>query len=359
MRAAVVTAPGRCQVEDWPDPIPGPGEVVVEVNYCGVCGTDIHVVDGEHAAVTYPVVPGHEFAGHIVAAGTGPTPRGPGEFVAVDPMVFCGHCPECRAGWTNLCRNGGGLGTTADGAFARYVKVQAAQCEPVPAAVPPRWAALAEPLACCLHALDRIGAVIGRQVLVLGAGTAGLMLVRLLSLGGAAVDVAEPRPERRAAAGAFGAQRVAVSAAALGAGEGWHVVVDATGNPAAIAEGLSLVRRAGTFAIFGVPPAAARVPLVPYDVFARELTIVGSNSVRHTFGRALALLATGAVPGDALLGPVVPLEDMADALASARSGDGMKTTVAPGAPSSTRGRRAPGPVPPGGTPRAVGGGGQR
>ncbi len=329
MNAAVVTGPGQWAVRDVPDPVPGPGEVVVEVQRCGVCGTDLHVVDGDAPSVNYPVVPGHEFSARVVALGAGVVHPGPGTFVVVDPMVFCGHCAPCRSGWTNLCANGGGLGTTADGAFARYVKVQATQCEPVPEDVPPTWAPLTEPLSCVLHALDRIGPVVGTDTLVIGAGPAGLLLTRMLCLAGARVDVVERRPERLRSAPAFGADRTAASTGEWDRALGWEVVVDATGNAGAIQEGLSLVRRAGTFAVFGVSPAEAKVSISPYDIFRRELTIVGSNSVRHTFGRALAVLARGRIPCDLLLDDPVPLAEIGTALRRTRDGRGLKATVQP------------------------------
>ena len=329
MNAAVVTAPGHWAVLDVPDPVPGPGEVVVEVDRCGICGTDLHVVDGDMSWLAYPVIPGHEFSARVVALGPGVVNLVPGTFVVVDPMVFCGHCAQCRSGWTNLCANGGGLGTTADGAFARYVKVQANQCEPVPEGVPAAWAPLTEPLSCVLHALDRIGPVVGTDTLVIGAGPAGLLLTRMLCLAGARVDVVERRPERLRTATAFGADRTAGGTDQLDGALGWGVVVDATGNAAAIQEGLSLVRRAGTFAVFGVSHAAAKVEISPYDIFRRELTIVGSNSVRHTFGRALAVLASGRIPCDLLLDDPVPLAEIETALSRTRDGSGLKATVLP------------------------------
>ena len=163
-----------------------------------------------------------------------------GTFVVVDPMVYCGHCQQCRSGWTNLCATGGGLGTTVDGAFARYVTVRSDRCEPVPESVPPEWAPITEPLSCALHALDRAGPVVGADVLVTGAGPAGLLLTRLLSLGGARVDVVERSPLRREAATLFGADRAVASTDELDRELGWQMVVDASGNPAAIQEGLSL-----------------------------------------------------------------------------------------------------------------------
>ncbi len=231
MKAAVVTAPGDWAVLDIADPVPGPGEVVVEVERCGICGTDLHVVDGDAGSLAYPVIPGHEFSAHVVALGAGVTHPALGTFVVVDPMVFCGHCVQCRSGWTNLCVTGGGLGTTADGAFARYVKVQANQCEPVPESVPAEWAPLTEPLSCVLHALDRIGPVLGTDTLVIGAGPAGLMLTRMLSLGGARVDVVERRPERLQSAPAFGADRTATSTDQLDRERGWGSWSTPPGTP--------------------------------------------------------------------------------------------------------------------------------
>jgi 2-desacetyl-2-hydroxyethyl bacteriochlorophyllide A dehydrogenase len=327
MKAVVVSEPHRWSLADAADPAPGPGEVVVEVERCGVCGTDLHVLDGDAPSVHYPVVPGHEFSGRVVAAGVGVVAPALGTFVVVDPMVYCGHCRQCRSGWTNLCANGGGLGTTSDGAFARYVRARASQCEAVPDSVPANWAPLTEPLSCVLHALDRVGPVVGADALVLGAGPAGLLLTRMLSLGGARVDVVERRPERLQAARWFGADGIAESPVGLGREVGWQVVVDATGNASAIEEGLSLVAPAGTFAVFGVSSADAKARFSPYEVFKRELTIIGSNSVRHSFGRALSVLASGQIPADKLLDEAVALSEVATAFEHTRTGSGLKATV--------------------------------
>lgn len=333
MKAATVTAPGHLEVMEVDDPSPGPGQVVVQVALCGVCGTDLHVLDGDHGKAKYPVVPGHELSGTVVATGAGVGRSLMGQAVAVDPMVFCGHCEQCRAGWSNLCPLGGGLGTTADGAFAEYVAVSASQCEPVPPDLPPRWAPLAEPLSCCLHSVDRIGSVLGRRALVLGAGPAGLLLARLLTLNGAGVDVVERDAARRATALRFGAGQWAGTLDELEPGRMWDVVADATGNPAVTEEGLGRVAPAGTFALFGVPAASATATFRPYDMFAREITIVGSNSVRHTFGRALHLMAGGSLDLDLLISPALPLDRAASALDQVRRGQGLKVTIAPGATS--------------------------
>jgi len=341
VRAAIVAGPGRLAVEEVPDPIPRDHEVIVQVGICGICGTDIHVLDGDYPAVRYPVIPGHEFGGTVVAVGRAVRRVHEGQRVAVDPMDYCDGCANCRAGWTNMCLHGGGLGTTAPGALAEYVAVNAARCEPLPPDLDPGLASLVEPLSCVLHALDRIGPVLGEDVLVLGSGTIGLMLTALITAAGGRVDVVDPRAGRLAVAEEFGARRTAASAGQIADGQiaagqtsdghipaaGWSVVADATGSPRAVADGLAHLRRTGRMALLGIGGADATFPFAPSDVVARELTIVGVNSVRHSFGRAAAILAAGTFPADRLHGEPLPLAATGAAIERARRGDGLKTRV--------------------------------
>jgi len=327
VKAALVTKPGQLSVEEVPDPAPRDHEVVVQVGTCGICGTDVHVFDGDYPAVKqYPVIPGHEFWGTVVAAGPAVRTVRVGQRVAVDPMDYCDACATCRAGWTNMCLNGGGLGTTAPGALAEYVAVNGARCEPLPDGLTEDLASLTEPLSCVLHGLDRIGPVLGEDVLVLGSGPIGLMLTALAAAAGARVDVVDPRAERRAVAPEFGARRVTGSAGEIADG-GWAVVADCTGHPEAVATGLAHLRRTGRLALLGIGGTEATFPFAPFDVVARELTIVGVNSVRHTFGRAAALLASGTIPAARLHGPPLPLSDTAAAIEATRRGAGLKTRV--------------------------------
>jgi threonine dehydrogenase-like Zn-dependent dehydrogenase len=225
-----------------------------------------------------------------------------------------------------MCLNGGGLGTTAPGALAEYVAVNGARCEPLPDGLAPDLASLVEPLSCVLHGLDRIGPVLGEDVLVLGSGPIGLMLAALATAAGGHVDVVDPRADRRAVAPEFGARRVAAAAEEIADG-GWSVVADCTGHPEAVATGLAHLRRTGRLALLGIGGADATFPFAPFDVVARELTIVGVNSVRHTFGRAAALLAAGTIPAARLHGPALPLAGTAAALEATRRGAGLKTRV--------------------------------
>ena len=332
MKAAVVQAPGDLAITELPDPAPRDHEVVVAVGLCGICGTDVHVLDGDYGVVRYPVIPGHEFGGEVVAVGRAVRGLAPGTRVAVNPMDYCDACSMCRSGWTNMCLDGGGLGTTAPGALAQYVAVNGARCEPLPDGLDLGEASLVEPLACVLHAVDRIGPVLGRDVLVLGAGPIGLLCSALLAMSGGRVDLVNRQPARLAIGPRFGARRTAATVRELDST--WDVVVDATGSPAAVADGFAVTRRAGRIALLGISGPGRSFAFEPFDIVARELTVVGVNSVRHTFGRAARLLAAGTLPVNLLHEPPLPLAATAQALERSRRGAGLKTRVQIGGEAS-------------------------
>lgn len=329
MRAVVVTSPGQVELTELPDPKPAADGVVVEVAAVGLCGTDLHVVDGHHGRL--PVVPGHEFAGTLVAVGRDVTRLRPGDRVAVDPNLPCGGCRSCHAGRSNLCPDLGALGITTAGAAAELVAAPASSCVMVDDGLDLVHAALVEPLSCAVRAFDVLRTQLGARVLVYGAGTMGLVLLQLAQRTGAArVDVVEPNPAKRSTARDLGSSSAVPDAAALEPGAGWDVVVDATGVPEAIADGLTRVADGGTFLQFGVARPEARVPLSPYDVYRREITVTGSMAVLHSFRRAAELLAAGLLDADALVTTRRPLAEYAEALAAFRAGEGRKTVVLPG-----------------------------
>ncbi len=226
MKAAVVQAPGDLAITEIPDPAPRDHEVVVAVDTCGICGTDVHVLDGDYGVVRYPVIPGHEFGGVVVEVGRAVRGLATGTRVAVDPMDYCDACAMCRAGWTNMCLDGGGLGTTAPGALADYVAVNGARCEPLPDELGLGEAGLVEPLACVLHAVDRLGPVLGQDVLVLGAGPIGLLASALLAMSGGRSrsrrPAGGPAGRRPALRGPAGRRRGPGAGQHLGRGGGRH-----------------------------------------------------------------------------------------------------------------------------------------
>lgn len=330
MRAAIVDKPGSVRVGEVADPVPGDGEVLVRVRACGICGTDLHIAAGEFPPTPYPIVPGHEFSGEVAALGPGVGGGiAEGDRVAADPSLFCGRCPPCRAGRGNLCQNWAAIGDTVDGAFAEYVTVPAANVHALPEQLDYRQGALIEPISCAVHGVRQLGPVLGERVLIVGAGTMGLLLEQLaLRAGATGVVAVDRKPERLKAARALGAHGVAESLADL-AGERFGGVVDATGAPAAIEEAFGLVQRGGRFMIFGVAPGDAVVRLSPFRIYNDEITVIGSMAVLHSFGAAVDLLAAGAVTAAPLLTHAVPLAGFPDALGLVRRGEGIKVQVLP------------------------------
>ncbi|MPZ93722.1 MAG: alcohol dehydrogenase catalytic domain-containing protein [Propionibacteriales bacterium] len=329
MRAAQIDRPGQLVVLDVPDPRPAPGEVVVDVAACGVCGTDLHIADGEFPPAPYPLVPGHEFAGTVAAVGADVgTGVAVGDRVAVDPSLFCGYCAPCRAGRGNLCVNWGAIGDTVSGAFAQRVAVPAANAYLMPADMTFEQGALVEPLSCAVHGVRRLGVEVGESILVVGAGTMGLLLIQLLARAGAQVSAVDRVPSKVELARSMGSTHGGTSIGDI-AKDGFDAVVDVTGVPAAMEEGFDAVRRGGRFMVFGVAPAEARVRLSPFRIYNDEITVIGSMAVLHSFGAALDLIASGAVTTDRLVSHRLPLDDYPKALDIVRAGSGVKVHVLP------------------------------
>jgi 2-desacetyl-2-hydroxyethyl bacteriochlorophyllide A dehydrogenase len=331
MRAVVWETPGKLAVTEVPDPSPGHGQLVVKVGACGICGTDVHIADGEFPPTPYPIVPGHEFAGRVAAVGDGvPGEWREGTRVAVDPSLFCGHCPACHAGRGNLCANWNAIGDTVDGAFAEYVAVPFGNAYPIPDGISDAQGALIEPLSCAVHGLRRIGPVVGQDALVMGAGTMGLLLMQLLNRAGArSVAVVDRKASRLDAATAVGAASVAQDVSALDLPT-VSVAVDATGAPAAIEAAFGRLDRGGRLLIFGVTSGDAEISLSPFRIYNDEITVLGSMAVLDSFGAAAGLMADGAIATGPLLGDPYPLAGFPEALASVRAGEGIKIQVAPG-----------------------------
>lgn len=328
MRAAVLAAPGVVELSALPDPEPGPHDVVLQVAAVGLCGTDLHLLAGEHGSL--PVVPGHEVTGTVVAVGAEVRRLRLGDRVAVDPNLPCRACRWCRQGRENLCPDLGALGVTTAGGAAELMRAPAASCVVLPEHVDLRDATLVEPLSCVVHAYDLLGSRLGASVLVYGAGSIGLMVLALAGRAGASsVDVVDLQPDRLARADRAGCSRSAGSADALDEPEGWDLVVDATGNPAAVQDGLRRVARGGTFLQLGVTSPDARVEIAPYDVYRREITVRGSMAVLHSFERAVGLFAAGVLDPGLLVTRRAPLHEYADALAAFGRGEGVKTQVLP------------------------------
>ncbi|GLZ31092.1 alcohol dehydrogenase [Lentzea sp. NBRC 105346] len=329
MKAAVISGVGQVEVTTVDDPRPGPREVVVDVAACGLCGTDLHILQGEFAP-TLPVVPGHEFAGVVVDVGSAVTEVVVGDRVAVDPSLYCFECRYCRAGRNNLCLRWAAIGVSTAGGAAEYAVAPVSNCVRLPEHVRLEDAALIEPLSCAVRGYDVLRAQMASRVLIYGSGTMGLMMLQLGKLTGAAsIEVVDVNPERLVTATQLGCTAVASGADELDRPEGWDVVIDATGNEKAIQDGLGRVARGGTFLQFGVSDYAARVTIEPYRIYNQEITITGSMAVLHSFERAADLFANGVLDPEVFISDRLPLEDYASALDAFRSGKGRKIQVLP------------------------------
>jgi 2-desacetyl-2-hydroxyethyl bacteriochlorophyllide A dehydrogenase len=332
MKAAVIDV-DRVTVESIPDPTPGPREVVVAVAACGICGTDLHIADGEFAP-TLPVTPGHEFAGEVVAVGTavdaGVDGVRVGDQVAVDPSLYCGECYFCQRGRGNMCERWQAIGVTATGGAAEYVAAPVANCVVLPGSIRPVDAALVEPLSCAVHGFDVLAPTMGDHYLIYGAGTMGLMMMELAKRAGAAsVSMVDLNPARLETARELGCSAAVALADELDRPRGWDNVIDCTGVVAAIEDGLPRVIKGGTFQQFGVANEDATARFSPFVVYNQEIRIVGSMAVLHSFDRAAQLLAEGVLRPDVMISDRKPLDDYPAALEQFRAGVGRKIQVTP------------------------------
>ncbi|WP_129288386.1 zinc-dependent alcohol dehydrogenase family protein [Streptomyces sp. GZWMJZ-114] len=329
MKAAVIESIGNAVVTEVPDPTPGPRQVVVEVAACGLCGTDLHILQGEFAP-TLPVVPGHEFAGTVVALGSEVTELRTGDRVAVDPSLYCYECRYCRTGHNNLCERWAAIGVTTTGGAAEYAVAPVANCVKLPDHVRTRDAALIEPLSCAVRGYDVLKSQLGAHVLIYGSGTMGLMMLELAKRTGAAsVGVVDLNEERLKTAAHLGCSATATTPDALERPGGWELVIDATGNAAAIQDGLGRVAKAGTFLQFGVADYATTATIEPYRIYNQEITITGSMAVLHSYERAAELFATGILDPEVFISDRLPLSAYPQALERFASGVGRKIVVEP------------------------------
>ena len=334
MRAVVFESEGRLSLTERPDPEPGYKEILIETAAVGICGTDTHVFDGEFEGTVFPLVPGHEATGTIVALGEGVNDGvfdfRVGDHVAVNPSTTCGECEFCLNGHQNLCRFWNGLGVVAsDGASQERFVAPAGNVYKLKPETDLFEAALIEPLACAIRGWDVLPRRLGDHVLVYGAGTMGLLMAQLAPRAGAAsVTVVDLNAERLQTAAEVGVEHRFTSADDAGR-EKWDVVIDCTGNIRAIEDGLKRVKPAGFFQDFGVAPADRTANYSPFRVYRDEISIVGTMAVLNSFGRAVEMFEAGAIRPTPMISHSFVLDDYAEALEMFRTGTGRKLQIRP------------------------------
>jgi L-iditol 2-dehydrogenase len=332
--AAVLHAPGDVRVEGVGMPSPGPGEVLVEVAAVGVCGSDVHYFQhgriGEHV-VRAPMVLGHEAAGTIVGVGDGVDAGRVGERVALEPGVPDLSCEQCLAGRYNLCPAVRFFATPpVDGAFARFVTIHAAFAHPLPDDLGFEAGALLEPLSVAIWAHRRAGTGPGDRVLVTGAGPIGNLCAQVaVARGAAEVVVSDVVPERLDAARAAGATRTVRADRGEATAVACDVLVECSGNPTALRQGIEAVRPGGRAVIVGMgPDATAEVPIA--HIQNREIWLTGTFRFANTYPAAMALARSGRVDLEGIITDRFALGETERALRATERPAAIKAMVLPG-----------------------------
>ncbi|HHY33025.1 MAG TPA: alcohol dehydrogenase catalytic domain-containing protein [Firmicutes bacterium] len=341
MKAAVYYGPRDVRVENVSEPALEPGEALLKVMFCGVCGTDIKTYLRGHPMFEPPCILGHEPVGEIVEMRPGNDARGTGrvsvgDVVAVAPYVPCDKCRLCLKGRQEMCASKEGIA----GAFCEYIRlpgeVLAKGACKVPGGLSPRAACLAEPVACCLNAVDATSFDPGDSVLINGAGPMGLLMLELCKIRGAgAIFVSEPSETRRREAARRGAlvidprvEDVRNRVNAETGGDGADAAFVCVGAAGALEDAVASVRPGGRVNLFGGFPGGSEVPLDPNAIHYREVMLLGSFGFapRH-FHMAIRLLASGRLDVSGLLSQEFSLDDVGLALDTGASGETLKVLL--------------------------------
>lgn len=336
MRAVVLREPGDLAVRAVPEPTPGTGEVLVEVAWCGICGTDRSIFHGAYGGTRLPVTLGHEFSGRVVEDPSGHLH--PGTAVVADINVTCGRCRACRLGDTMTCPELTQIGVDRDGAFAPLVAVPNSAIHVLPPELELDVAAMTEPLACVVYGQSKLRWSPGDSALVLGAGPVGHLHARSAVLRGCTrVLVADTDPERLAGlddlpgvVGVDAREDVAAQARAMTGGAGVDVVIEASGAPDAWNIGFTSVRAGGQILAFGIPDAETTIPMRPHDVVLRELSVHASNGAAPAaWPVAIELLASGRIDVNGLLAERIDLDAVVQRITIGGAERSLKSLSAP------------------------------
>lgn len=326
MRAVRIGSDHRIGLAEVPVPLPQEGQILVRPCACGICGTDLHILEHGFPGTAYPCTPGHEFAGHVVGCGPGVTGIKEGDFVAVDPNVTCGTCRWCMMGRPNLCVRLQPIGVGLPGAAADYVVAPARNAIAVSGSMAPTVAAMIEPLACVLNAVRAAGPSADRSVVVLGAGAMGLLSAIVFDHQGTGqVTIADPSPAKQAIARGAGIER-AVAPADL-EGMKFDIVIEAAGAGAALEQALRLVDKTGTLVQVGVHHEDAVAGFRPFKVYEDEIRIIGSNSCADRFPAAAELMPDLAARIEPLVRQDHSVWDFEAAVRAMAAGTSIKTQL--------------------------------
>ena len=330
----------KFEIREMTFPKLGPHDVLVKNMACGICGTDVHIYHGEKgsAEVTPPVVLGHEFSGVVTAVGSAVKVVSVDDHVTMDPNMYCGKCLPCRMGKKQNCENLYALGVNTNGGFAEYTLCPDTQCFKLADEVDFDVAAMAEPLACAIHGIDQADIRPGQSVLIIGGGTIGLLMVQLSRLAGAStVLLSEPVEMRRNIGLKLGADNtidpikedVPARIKELTGREGTDIVIECVGKPFAVTQAFSAAGFGCRILLFSVPGVESTVEMPLFDIYKKELTIVGSMINPDTHQRAVNLINSGRIEIKKLITHVFDLEHLDEAIQMQMSAKSIKVVVHP------------------------------
>lgn len=325
MTAAVCLQPGQIVIEDVEIPRPGPGEALIEVKASGICGSDVRGFQGTHPEIdTYPVILGHEFAGVVAEVGKGVAECAPGDRAIIEPLFVCGKCPGCLAGDYHLCQTLTLNGHREPGSFARYAIVPARFVHAMPDGLSFEQAAMAEPLAVCVHAAKRLRPRVGDLAVVLGAGPIGLLMMQVLKVAGCRLILSDVEPFKLELAQSFGAEHVVNARDTsvvqfvkdLTGGWGADVAVECAGAKETLAESVEVLHKGGTALLLGFT-GSPRDEINLTNITITEKTVMGSVIYCRDFPVTIHLMANRQVQLDPLITHRFPLADTLVALQTA------------------------------------------
>ncbi len=318
MRALVYNGPKDIRVEEVALPQIGETDVLIKVKYCGVCGTDYHIYSGDGGAfaVTPPLIMGHEFSGIIEKIGSKVKRVKVGDLVTIDPNHMCGECYYCKNKMEQFCENVIGYGTTKDGGFAQYCVVCEKQVFQYKEGMDALTASMTEPVSCCLHGIDLCNIKVGDEVLVIGGGPIGLIMLQLARIAGASkIILSEPIAGKRELGIRMGAdlaidpQKEDVQAILKANCKNIDVVIECVGNVNTIENAIQWAGKGATVMMFGLTGPETAINVKPDVVFKKELKITSSFINPYTFERSIAILESGKLNVTDLISDIVELED--------------------------------------------------
>ena len=339
MKSAIFYGKHDIRVEERAMPVVGPHDVLIQVKACGVCGTDIHIYEGDEgaAAVTPPTILGHEFSGIVAEVGSAVTGCKVGDRVCVDPNCYCGCCEPCRNGIAHYCLDMVGYGTTVDGGFAEYCVVNERQVYLLGNNTTFEQGAMAEPVACCLHGIDMCGIQPGYHVVVIGGGMIGLLMLQLARLAGAAkVAILEPVESKCRLAKELGADvcidpiqedaKVVLEAA----GMTWiNTVIECVGRTSTIQQGIELAGNKAVVMMFGLTKPQEEISVKPFQIFKKELVLKASYINPYTQKRALELIDSGRLDVSSMIYEVCGLDKLEEILSKPELRANGKYVISP------------------------------